>query len=64
MCYSENNRVKIDLNICCQINACASVCPISAIEFNSERKPIFVKDCEAPCHDCVDVCPSSAISIK
>jgi Fe-S-cluster-containing hydrogenase component 2 len=63
MPYSENNRVRIDLGICCQVGACAAACPLEAITM-ADGFPHLIKNCADPCQDCCDICPSDAISMK
>jgi flavoprotein len=63
MGFTENNRVKIDLDICAQGEACVASCPVEAIVMNDGYPHLF-KNCEGPCQECCDVCPSEAVRMK
>jgi len=54
---------QIDANTCVGCGACASSCPISAIE-QKEDKYIISPDICAGCGACESACPVNAISQK
>lgn len=55
------NSLKVDLSICFNCGACASVCPLDLIEVKDRN--INVRDGCTDCGLCADACPVGAIKI-
>ena len=55
----------IDEDLCSGCQICVSLCPYDALEYDSEKKVVKVKDvlCEG-CGACISGCPSGAAQQK
>lgn len=53
----------IDKNKCISCGACVSVCPVEAIKFGEDGKPVIDQNICVKCGACENTCPVEAIKI-
>ena len=61
-CISRGETM-IDKNKCISCGACVSVCPVEAIKFGADSKPVIDPNICVKCGACENTCPVEAIKI-
>jgi len=58
--------ITVDQDLCTDCGACFSLCPVTAISVDEERKVAFDENrcLGSSCSLCVDACPTRAISLR